>query len=130
MKKERERERERGTSFTGKCRNDEIVPVSIVPDWILFHECVDSRNACNHSSGSRLACHRSTADSTPSAIIARIRFVVHLHERASTIHAASMLISLLCWKQLIDHRRNKGESRWNEPTTQREPKQRGAQPSV
>ena len=30
-----------------------------------------------------------------SAIIARIRFVIHLHGRVSTIRAASMLISLL-----------------------------------
>lgn len=38
--------------------------MSIVPNWILFHECVDSRNACNHSSGSRLACYHSIDDRT------------------------------------------------------------------
>lgn len=57
--------------------------MSIVPNWILFHECVDSRNACNHSSGSRLACYHSIDDRTHTYGIIVVTLRIHVLARCS-----------------------------------------------
>lgn len=86
--------------------------MSIVPNWILFHECVDSRNACNHSSGSRLACYHSIDDRTHTYGI-----IVVTNTRASKMFRGArvftynwirlnMLIFVRLWR-IRDDRRSK-----------------------